>query len=205
MILRILISAQMVLIGLVACAVEQPLDPGAAQTVLVQAWQADRHAVWEIDWPAAPIGGLVTVESWQAGGRYRLEILESSAPALVGQSQVFDGQTAWLDNRFDHEPPHAAATRIFSPVSDAFDIIERLLATPPSSAVQQESSLLSHGSVQKIELNYSNGDRLAFWLEPETGLPVQVFFSSAGNQAGLQARQLNSLPHPREGLFEPLK
>jgi hypothetical protein len=79
----------------------QPVSPATAQAALVEAWAADQHTVWEIDWPDAPVGGPLTVETWRAGSGYRYEILESTAPALVGEILIFDGQTAWQYNRFD--------------------------------------------------------------------------------------------------------
>jgi len=175
-----------------------------AQSALARAWQTDRHAVWEIDWPAAPTGGLVAAETWQAEGRYRYEILESTAPDLVGQILVFDGQQGWLDNRFDVRPAQPISPPLLSPVTEAFTVIDRLLARSPARAIHQELSILNYGSVQKTELAYSNGDRLVFWLEPEQKLPVRIVFLADGSQARLEARHIELLPHPPPGLFEPL-
>ena len=69
----------------------QPIEPETARHTAALAWQTSRHTVWELDWPNAPVGGPVTVETWQAGNRYRYEILEAAAPALVGQALAFDG------------------------------------------------------------------------------------------------------------------
>lgn len=199
-----MILVSVLLLGLAACSSQPASDPQSAQSILVRAWETDRHAVWEIDWPAAPVGGPVTAETWQVEGRYRYEILESTAPDLVGQVLVFDGQQGWLDDRFDSEPARPISPSLLSPVSETFAVIDRLLATPPASATHQESSILDYGPVQKTELVYFNGDRLVFWLEPELKQPVRVVFSTKGSRARLNARHIELLPNAPAGLFEPL-
>jgi hypothetical protein len=189
---------------LAACSTPQAIEPQPAQAALTRAWQTDRHVVWEIDWPAAPTGGPVTVETWQTDDRYRYEILESTAPDLVGQMLIFDGQQAWLDDRFDMEPAQPLSPPHLSPVSETFAMIDRLLARPPARAASQTSSILNHGPVQKTELTYPNGDLLVIWLEPEQKLPVRIVFSVAGGQARLEARHIEPLPDPPPGLFKPL-
>ncbi len=203
MILKILIFANVVALGLSACVSEQPMGPEAAQITVRRTWQANQHIVWEIEWPAVPIGGPLTVETWRADGRYRFEILESTAPALVGQTLIFDGQNAWRYNRFDPEGPISPSSPVLSPVSDAFAIIDRLIAAPPATATHQESRQLNHGPTRKIGLTFENNDSLIFWLDQETGLPARILFSVKGRQATLQARSLEPLPDPPEGLFEP--
>ncbi len=181
------------------------MGPPAAQSRLTGAWQTDRHTVWEIDWPDAPVGGPVTVETWQAGARYRYEILESTAPALVGQVLVFDGHRAWRYDRFQTQPalPQSASPPLLSPVTDAFAVIDRLLITSPASAVQQQTTILDYGPVQKIELTFEQGDTLTFWLEPENGFPVRIIFLANGSRAELHARQVEPLVDPPAKLFTP--
>jgi len=204
MVAKIFILVQLGLVGVVGCAAWQPLEVQAARTAVTGAWQADRHTVWELDWPNAPAGGPVTVETWQAGGRYRFEILESAAPALAGEVLVFDGQQGWRYNRFDVQPPRPAVPPQLSPITEALARIDRLLTLPPVSARQQETSTLDHGPVQKIELALANGEALSFWLDVETGLPVRVIFTVEGSRGELKARQVAALPDPPAGLFEQL-
>ena len=95
--------------------------------MLAESWQARQHIIWEIDWPAIPIAGSLTVETWRADDRYRFEILEAPAAALVGEVLVFDGQVSWRYNRFDPPPSFTPTTPSLSPVSDAFAIIDRAI------------------------------------------------------------------------------
>ena len=203
MVLKILILANLVMLSLSDCVSGQPMELGEAQAAVKSAWQAKQHIVWEIEWPAAPIGGSLTVETWRADKGYRFEILESAAPALVGQTLIFDGQHAWRYNRFAAELPLKPSSATLSPVSDAFAIIDKLLITPPATATQQEKVQLSHGPAHKIRLTFENNDSLTFWLDQETGLPARILFSVRGKQATLQARSLEPLPNPPQGLFEP--
>lgn len=190
-------------LALSGCAAPESLSPAAAQPILAQTWQADQHSVWEIEWPAAPVGGPLTVETWQAGSRYRFEILEATVPDLVGQVLIFDGQIAWRYRRFDQPQDSAQSEEArLSPVSDAFAIISRLLVTAPETATQ-EALRLSSGPVQKLTFTYSNGDSLALWRDEATGLPVRVMFTLSGQPATLRARSFAPLPDPPEGLFKP--
>lgn len=208
MLVRILILINLLAVSLSACASPQPISPAAAQATLVEAWSADQHTVWEINWPAAPLGGLLTVETWRAGPRYRYEILAAPAPALIGETLVFDGQTAWQYNRFAAPPlsPRLRGGKItkptLSPVSDAFALVNRLMTTPPEAATQ-ETVQLHHRPAQKVTLTFTNGDQLSLWREEETGLPIQVIFKVGEQSATLQARSFERLVNPPEGLFEP--
>jgi hypothetical protein len=201
---KFFVLVSVLIAGLAACSTPQAIDPQPARAGLARAWQTDRHAVWEIDWPAAPTGGPVTAETWQAANRYRYEILESTAPELVGQMLIFDGRQAWRDDRFDLEPAQPLSPPHLSPATEAFAMIDRLLARSPTGATSQETSILNYRQVQKIELTYINGDRLVFWLEPEQKLPVRILFSVDGDQARLDARHIELLPDPPPGLFEPV-
>jgi hypothetical protein len=186
-----------------ACAAPEPLNPLAAQPILAQTWQADQHVVWEMEWPAAPVGGPLTVETWRAGSRYRFEILEATVPDLIGQTLIFDGQTTRRYRRFD--PPQDSTQpgeARLSPVSDAFAIINRLLVTAPETATQ-EALRLPSGPAQKLTFTYPDGDSLALWRDEATGLPVRVVFTLGGQSAALRARSFAPLPDPPEGLFKP--
>ena len=134
MLSRALILTNFAIFVLTACATSQPLKPDQAQQILLDAWQADRHVVWELDWPAAPIGGPLTLETWRAGHRYRFEILEAIPPALVGQVLVFNGQNAWRYNRFKPPTVLRPVSPVLSPLSDAFTSINQRLNTRPQAA-----------------------------------------------------------------------
>lgn len=190
-------------VSLNACTTPESIEVEAAQAALRDAWQADQYIIWELDWPAAPVGGPLTVAAWRAGPRYRLEILESVAPDLVGQTLIFDGVTAWRYQRFD--PPPAApqpAKAELSPVTDAFTIITRLLAISPARATQ-EAVQIGREPAQKITLTFTGGDSLTLWRDEATGLPVRLNFVSGQQQATLRARSFERLSNPVEGLFEP--
>ncbi len=187
-----------------ACAAASPIQPGPAQTLAARAWQADQHVVWELDWPAAPVGGVVTVETWRAGEQYRLEILEAVAPALVGETLVYNGHTTWLYNRFAGAAPSTPDLPRLSPVTDAFAVINRFLTQPPQAATQ-ELVRLDSGPAQKISLIFENGDHLILWRDEKTGLPGRILFSVKGQQATLKARSLEPLLNPPEGLFQPVR
>jgi hypothetical protein len=199
---RILILTLVIGLGLMACAaVEQPMNPDLAQAIVANAWQADQHIVWELDWPAAPVGGPLTVEIWRTNEGYRYEILESVAPALVGETLVFNGQKAWQYNRFSTEGPVVPGVPWLSPVSDAFAMIDSLIATPPQT-VTQESVQIIHGPAQKITLTFDNGDYLILWCDEETQLPVKIVFSTDGKEVTLNARDFEPLVDLPQGLFE---
>ena len=185
---------------LISCVAAQPLPPDQAQTVAADAWQTDQQGVWVLDWPVAPVGGPVTVETWQAGNSFRYEILEAVTPALIGEILVFNGQVAWNYNRFDSDPPVVLDSPRFSPVSDAFAVIDRLIVTLPRSATQEPTQTI-HGPAQKISLSYANGDQLTVWRDDKTQLPVKVIFSVNGQQATLNARDFEPLVNPSERLF----
>ena len=199
---RILIFTHVIGLGLMACAAaEQPMNPDLAQAIVANAWQADQHIVWELDWPAAPVGGPLTVEIWQAGNHYRFEILEAVAPALIGETLVFDGQTAWQFNRFSDEPPLSLNVPYLSPVMEAMIVIGRLINTPPQTATQELVQTI-HGPAQKVTSNFANSEQLTLWRDDKTGLPVRVMFLVGGKAARLEARSFEVLVDPPRALFE---
>ena len=183
-----------------ACAPAKTVEPETARQTATLAWQTDRQTVWELDWPNAPLGGSLTVETWQAGRRYRYEILEAAAPALVGQSLAFDGQNGWLYNRLNPPKTFAPTRPTLSPVTDAYGVINHLLDTPPQSATQ-ETAAVNAAPAQKISLTYATGDSLAVWLDEKTGLPLKVTFSAGRQQATLLARSVEKLVNPPPELF----
>jgi hypothetical protein len=203
MLWKILILTNLLAIALLGCTSEQTIGPNLAQRRAKTAWRSDQHAVWELDWPAAPTGGPLTVEIWRAGDRYRYEILESVAPALVGQTLIFDGQTGWRYSRFEATSSSRTASSRLSPVTDAFETVDRLLDLPPLNAVRQEDMILDYGPTEKTTLTFENGDRLISWIERETELPVRLTFEVGGNQATLKARHIEPLTKPLDGLFKP--
>ncbi|MBN1219219.1 MAG: hypothetical protein JXM69_09840 [Anaerolineae bacterium] len=200
MLLKVISTALVGLLALPTCTTGHPMSPDQAQAIVAAAWHADQHIVWELDWPAAPVGGPLTVETWRVGERYRFEILESVAPALIGETLAFDGQTAWQSNRFDSEPPVRLDSPRLSPVTDAFATIDRLIATPPQTATL-ETGQTGHGPAQKISLAFANGDRLIFWGDEATQLPVRIIFEVGGKEATLKARSFEALVDPPQALF----
>jgi hypothetical protein len=190
-----------ILVLLTSCAAAQPLPVDQAQTRVRHSWQTGQHVVWVVDWPAAPVGGPVTVETWRAGDSFRYEILESVAPALIGEMIVFNGQIGWQANRFDPGPPLEIDSPRLSPLSDAFAMIDRLVTALPQSA-SQEAGQTIHGPAQKISLSYAAGQQLTFWLDNKTQLPVRIQFVAAGTEATLNARDFEPLSDPPRALFE---
>jgi hypothetical protein len=196
-----LLTLILIFLSLTACARPQAVSPEQAQTRVSEAWQADQHAVWALDWPEAPTAGPLTAEIWRSGDRYRIEILEAAAPALVGEILVVDGETAWRYNRFQPAPLIPITSPVLSPVTDLFSLMDLLLQTPVVSA-EQEATELNYNLTQKIRLTFSDGNELRFWQEVETGLPIRLILFARGQQIELDARQVEPLPDPLEGLFQ---
>lgn len=181
------------------CAQAQIINPEQAQAELFAAWSANQHTIWELKWPAAP-AAEVTVELWQAKPQLRLEILEAIAPALVGETLIFDGQTAWQHNRFDPQPPTAGPPAL-APITAAFERINQLLAISPATATQTNEVLNQHPA-SKITLTFAQGDTLTFWRDESTSLPIQIIFTSGQQSGQLKARSFERLDNPLPGLFE---
>lgn len=184
-----------------ACSESQPVDPDIAQQKLNTLWNIDQHIIWEIDWPAAPVGGPITVETWRAGSRYRYEILESTASALIGETLVSDGKNRWQYNRFDPPPTFEPTSNSLSPVSDVFTLIDRLLMTPAVSA-REAPAQINLQPVWMSSLTFAGDDKLTIWWSQKTSLPVRVQFSIDGQSGELLARQAEPLPNPPPALFE---
>lgn len=196
----LILLAFVVMTTVIACAPAQSIEPESAQQAIANAWQINQHAVWELDWPNAPVGGPLTVEIWQAGNRYRYEILEAPAPTLIGQTLVFDGQTGWQYNRLNPPESFSPVEPQLSPVTDAIAIINQLLDTPPQAATQKAVAINSV-LVQEIALMYANGDTLTLWQDEQMKLPLKIEFSTGNQQATLQARSIEKLLNPRPELF----
>jgi hypothetical protein len=142
------------------CDAAQPRAPEPAQAQVAAAWQANQHAVWDLTWPDAPTGGPLTVETWLADGRYRYEILESTAPALIGETLVFDGLTAYRYNRLDPPDEFTPVEARLSPVSDAFARVSARLAQPATAATEQPAQLNGR-PVRLIILTFADAVTLA--------------------------------------------
>ena len=198
--IRIAVFINFVFFAVTACAASQPVTPDLAQQILSDTWHTDQHVVWELDWPAAPVAGPLTVETWRAGNRYRFEILEAAAPALIGETLVFDGQQAWRYNRFDPPASFIPAPAILSPVSEAFLFIDTRLDILPKTATQQ-AARVNLGPAKKFSITYPNGDRLILWRDEASGLPARIEFASDKHQITLNARHAEPLLDPPDELF----
>lgn len=144
------------------------------------------------------------METWRAGSRYRYEILETTAPALAGQTFVFDGQQRWLYNRFEPNTSLTSGVTALSPVSDAFDTITDLLETPSQTASETVTHINGEPA-QKIALIFPDGDSLAVWLHLETKLVLQAQFIVDGQHGLLTARQVEVLPDDPSSLLFSVK
>lgn len=201
--IRISTFALIVLVGLTVCRAEEPVEVKTAQTRLAEAWQVDQHILWEIEWPAMPVGGPLIVETWRTQDRYRYEILEATAPALIGETLIFDGQTGWQYNHFKREASVQPVSEPWlSPVSEIFALIDDLIARQAIQA-NHSTTTLAHGSAQAITLHFDHGDRLTLWRDDRTGLPVRVRFSSGDREGWLTAREFEPLLIPPPALFSP--
>lgn len=185
---------------LTACNAAQPVAPEQALATTRTAWNASRHTVWDIDWPNAPLAGEVTVEEWRAGSRLRLEILETNAPDLLGQTLVINGNQAWRFNRLDLPASESPTTPVLSPVTDAFAQIERLLAQSPASATSRQV-VVNTVAATEIELRLAAGETLRVAVAQTTGLPVFVEFTAGSQHGRLRARSALPLEHPPAALF----
>lgn len=202
--MRVRISTFTLLLILTACSTSaKSIDPETAQTRLNAAWRQPQHTIWEIEGPTMPLGGTLTMESWQAGERFRFEILEAPAPALVGEMLIVDGAAAWQYNRFSDATPAPTTTRPWlSPLSDLVAMIEQRLQQPPLNATERPRPL-SSGPAQEIALQFAGGDSLTMTLDEASGLPVRVRLAIGPATFTLTARTFGPLTDPPAGLFRP--
>lgn len=203
MFLKILVLSQIFVWAITACAPQPSISPDTGQAALVAAWQQDQHIVWEIEWLAMPIGGPLTVEIWRAGEQYRFEILESIAPALIGETLIVSEKNAWRYNRFEPASLTNASPPWLAPVSELFTIIDELLSRTPQTATQQLVQV-NQAPAQKISLFFSQDENLIFWIDQETHLPVRISFTLGNSEGHLQARSFEPLRDPPDGLFQPI-
>jgi len=189
-----------ILVILAGCAQTEPASPLLARQLLRDAWHANQHAVWELAWPNAPVGGPITVEIWQSGSRYRYEVLEAVPPALVGETLVFDGRQAWRYNRFAPPEKFVSTGPTLSPVTDALAVVDQLLEMSPQTA-EQITTQVNFKPARKIALEFSTGHRLTMWLSTGSGLPLRVMFAAGGQQGMLEVRHAEPLVNPPAELF----
>ena len=210
--LRVFMVLQLIFIGVIACQAPYSIEPEMAQRQLQKAWELNQHAVWEIDWPNAPVGGTVVVEYWQFDNQYRFEILEATSARLVGEILISNGNSTWRYNRFKFDMAVQTLeltdfghmdkpTRQLSPVTDLFSMIGRLLRRSTTLSAQQQLTSTLSGSSKKIELLFADQTRLVFWLDLETNLPLQVKLITGYETILIKAQSDKPLIHPLYGLF----
>lgn len=170
--------------------------------MVFKTWQADYHAVWEIDWAAMPIGGALTIEVWRAGERYRHEILESTAPALVGETLVFDGRQGWRYQRFDPDSLTSVASPHLAPMSEVVAIVDTLL-TQPIQRAEMQQVWVGDEPTRHITLIFDQETSLSVWVAGDTKLPHRLRFRQNGMPVTLTARSIEPLTTPPDGLFKP--
>ena len=108
---------------------------------------------------------------------------------------------AWRYNRFQPLPLIPVTAPVLSPVTDLFHWVDQLLQTPVVAA-EQDVTQLNYSLTQKIRLTFDDGNELHLWQAVETGLPVRLVLFIQGQQIALEARQVEPLPDPVEGLFQ---
>lgn len=205
---QLIILMANILIWLPACQNVQPSGLLLSYEEIGRLWRADHHAVWAVDWPTAPIANEVVVECWVNRARYRLEILEATPADLIGQTVLFDGEQFYRLNRFENdirrEIQLRSAVRFhgISPISDGFNIVDKLLAQSPTSTHITDQQLI-HGLTTRYVFKYGGEDYLIFWTDHAGGEIVRIEFQFQGQQAKLQARLYEPLPYVHEALFTP--
>jgi hypothetical protein len=190
------------LILLAACNASQPVDPASAQRQAQSAWQQAWHGAWELTWPQSPLSGPLTFEAWftEGGQQTRFEILEAPVPSLIGLVYVNNGASAGYYNRLQPGAVVSSTTQTlpFSPLSQAFQIIDHLLTQPPQSAQLQQAGP-SNSPITKITLTYAGEKILNLWLNPQTNLVIRVHLKTPDTELALTARSVEPLgaPHPK--------
>lgn len=182
--------------GLSACQADVALDPNETQRTLQAAWTQAQQGTWDLHWENAPVPGNLIFEAWRYTDQRRYEILAANAPDLVGLVYVDDGDSTGYLNRLRPDNPQRVQGHDlpFSPISDAFDVIDTTLATPPQAARQQ-------GATHTYELTYENGSTLRLRLN-EAGLIWWLAFDNKAAEFTLTARQVVPLAQVPNGLFE---
>jgi outer membrane lipoprotein-sorting protein len=184
--------------GCTGCNATSRPDGSSLVTQAQQAWMGDWHAVWQIEWGGAPVRGPLVAEIWHAGnGRLRIETLEAPTAALSGLTLVSDGATSWLydlrQNRAEAKP--AGQTRI-PLASDALDATNWLLKEASRATTRAAGrEMLESGLADRVEVNWSGGDRATLWVHTQSGLPARVELHSAvWGEATFTARSVDPAP-----------
>jgi len=190
---------------LAACVSAAPTDPATAQITAQTAWDQGWHGIWELTWSESPISGSIVFEGWRtkSGQEQRFEILEASVPKLVGLVYINDGKTGQYFNRLEPADPATISgpTLSFSPLSDAFAQITRLLTEPPQSA-RQRALALPQGPGLQLTFIYPHEQILTLWLDTTNDLILKVSLESPSTHLNLIARTLEPLSAPHPDLFK---
>jgi hypothetical protein len=194
-----------VLFFLSACTPIQPIDPDTVQVMAQSAWEQAWHGTWELTWREAPLPGSIIFEGWrtEGGGQQRLEILEAQVPSLIGLAYINDGQTARYFNRLEPAIPTTSgdATLPFSPLTDVFDTVTKLLDGSPQSA-RQRPLTLPQGPGLELTLTYPQTQTLTLWLDTTNNLIIKADLDAPATHLSLIARTLELLVNPHPNLFK---
>ena len=164
-----------------ACSGAQPSAAGDALVRGRQVWEGDWHAVWQIEWTDAPVGGPLVAEVWHAAdGRQRVETLEAPTGALNGLTLVEDGESAWLYDVRANRVEQGANDQVRIPLaSDALDVVDWLLTEAGGATVNSvRGDTLESGPVTRLVMTTGARDRATLWIHDETGLPAGVALRS---------------------------
>ncbi len=192
-----------ILLTLPACATAPSLDLERTQDKLLAAWHSDRHGVWDLKWSNAPIAESIIFEAWQVGEKRRYEILEATAPDLVGLVYINDGYLAQHYNRLKEGPQTTlpAAQLPFSPISHAFDLVTEQLSRSPQS-IEQVRVPQTNDPLEIYRLHYPSDQTLTLWLDSVQNQIIKLQLDQAHHTLTLTARSLTTLTtltelHPR--------
>jgi len=192
---------------LAACAAPAGAPPEQWLARAQQAWRADWHAVWQIEWAGAPVRGPLVAEVWRAAdGRLRIETLEAPTPALANLTLVSDGQMAWFYDARHHRATHGPASRLRLPLaSDALEVWDWLLTEADTATLAgtlypdtQES-----GPASRLELTTRAGDQASVWFDDQSGLPVGLRLRARDwGEVSISARRVEQPGQLAAALFE---
>jgi outer membrane lipoprotein-sorting protein len=194
------------LVAVSACGEGSSLPDGDSLMAHAQrAWQADWHAVWQVEWAGAPVRGPLVAEVWHAAdGRLRIETLEAPSPALSGLTLVDDGETSWLYDLRQDRLEAGSSKQIRIPLaSDALDAIDWLFLGMEGATVNVSGrDTLESGLAIRSDVILATGDRAIIWVHGETGLPSRVeLHSVVWGEASFATRSISSPERLHPGLF----
>lgn len=202
-----LLISVIILITLTRCGSSSLPDGEKLVTRARQVWEADWHAVWQIEWAGAPVKGSLIAEVWHAtGNRLRIETLEAPTAALSGLTLVNNGTTTWLydlrQNRVETGPEEWVRIPL---ASDALDAIDWLLLNVDGSTINVTSyETLESGPATRLDIIQDNGDLVMLWVHDVTGLPARVTLRSAiWGEATFTTRSISTGERPHPALFVP--